>query len=156
MLVGDGPARAELEARARRTGLSERIEFTGFRENIPEILASFDIAVQPSISEGLSISVLEAMAAGKPLVVCDIVGNRELITDGVNGLLVPPGDPSALARALASLLDNPIRAQALAVRAHADCAAHFSRERMIKQILEFYDGVVYAASQGAAECYQQS
>jgi glycosyltransferase involved in cell wall biosynthesis len=156
VLVGDGPARAELEARARRTGLSERIEFTGFRENIPEILASFDIAVQPSISEGLSISVLEAMAAGKPLVVCDIVGNRELITDGVNGLLVPPGDPSALARAIASLLDNPIRAQALAARAHADCAEHFSRERMIKQILEFYDGVVYAASQGAAECYQQS
>jgi len=156
MLVGDGPSRVDLEAQARRTGLAHRIEFTGFREDVPEILASFDIVIQPSISEGLSISVLEAMAAAKPLVACDIQGNREIITDFQNGLLVPPSDPPRLAKAIAWLLDHPSPAQALAARARADCQARFSRDRMVKQILESYDGVVRPASQGATECFQTS
>jgi glycosyltransferase involved in cell wall biosynthesis len=157
VLAGDGPSRVELQEQAGRTGLGDRIQFAGFCENVPDVMAAFDIVTQPSISEGLSISVLEGMAAGKPLVVCDIQGNREIITQGVNGMTVPPSDPPSLAAAINWLIDHPSEAQTLAARARADCKARFSRERMVKEILESYDGLVNAAaSTGATECYQQS
>ena len=151
VVAGEGPARAELEAQARRAGPGGGILFTGFRRDVPELLARFDIAIQPSISEGLSISVLEAMAAAKPLVVCDIPGNRELITPYVNGLLVPPSDPSALAAAVRWMLDHPSEARRFGARAQADCRARFSRERMVRQILQSYDSVAKRVKSSTGE-----
>jgi len=142
VLLGEGPSRTELERQAQNTGLGDRIHFPGFRRNVPELLAAFDIIAQPSISEGLSLAILEAMAAGKPLVACDIPGNREIITSGVNGILVPPSDPPALAMALRSLLDNFPYARELGKTAQANCRRRFSQDRMVRQTLSLYDALL--------------
>jgi len=157
VLLGEGPFRQELEQRAQQTGLADGIHFTGFRDNVPDLLAAFDIIAQPSISEGLSIAVLEAMAAGKPVVACDIQGNREVIASGVTGILTPPSDPAALATAMRFLLDNPSVARKLGIAAQADCYRRFSQERMVRQILGLYDDT--AAGKPAATgdiCTQQN
>jgi glycosyltransferase involved in cell wall biosynthesis len=143
VLLGEGPSQPELERQARNAGLGDRVYFPGFRRDIPELLAAFDIIAQPSISEGLSIAILEAMAAGKPLVACDIPGNREIITSGVNGILVPPSDPPALAMAIGSLLDNSAYARMLGETAQADCRKRFSQDRMVRQTLSLYDALLF-------------
>jgi glycosyltransferase involved in cell wall biosynthesis len=142
VVIGEGSSRGGLERQARKTGVGDRIHFTGFRNDIPELLGALDILVQPSISEGLSISLLEGMAAGKTLVACDIQGNREVIFDGLNGVLVAPSNPRALAAAIRTLLDNPTRARELGLAAQVDCRKRFSHARMVKEILGLYDSVV--------------
>ena len=79
------------------------------------------------------------MAAGKPVVACDIQGNREVIASGVSGILTPPSDPASLATAIRFLLDNPGVARKLGTTARADCTRRFSQERMVRQILGLYD-----------------
>jgi glycosyltransferase involved in cell wall biosynthesis len=138
VILGEGPARAELEREAQTSGLGDRIYFPGFRDNIPDWLAAFDIVVQPSISEGLSISMLEGLAAGKPMLACDIEGNREVLRSGQNGLMVPPSDPTSIAAAICSLIDDPQYAEKLGLTAQADCRERFSQTRMIEQILDVY------------------
>jgi glycosyltransferase involved in cell wall biosynthesis len=124
---------------------------------VPDLLSAFDIMLQPSISEGLSISVLEAMAAARPLIVCDIQGNREIITPRVNGLSVPPSHPEALAAAVVWMIEHPLEAAQMAAQARSDCRRRFSRDRMVRQILESYDSVAKrAAATGEKECFQQS
>ncbi|OLC95389.1 MAG: hypothetical protein DMG35_12035 [Acidobacteria bacterium] len=142
VLLGEGPSQIELERQAQSTGLGDRIHFLGFRRNVPELLAAFDVIAQPSISEGLSLAILEAMAAGKPVVACDIPGNREIITSGVNGILAPPSDPPALAMAFRSLLDNSAYARKLGDTAQADCRKRFSQDRMLRQTLSLYDALL--------------
>jgi glycosyltransferase involved in cell wall biosynthesis len=144
VLLGDGPSRGDLEQQAARSGLADRIHFIGFRDHVADLLPAFDIVVQPSISEGLSISVLEGLAAAKPVVACDITGNREVIRSRENGLLVPPSNPAALADAICLLLHRPELARSLAAAAHADCRTRFSEHRMVRQILYFYDHLAAA------------
>jgi|SRR5215472_9715892 len=138
VLLGEGTSQIELERQAQSTGLGDRIYFAGFRKNVQELLAAFDIIAQPSISEGLSLAILEAMAAGKPIVACDIPGNREIITSGINGILVRPSDPHALAVALRSLLENSSYAHKLGKTAQVDCRNRFSQDRMVRQTLSLY------------------
>jgi glycosyltransferase involved in cell wall biosynthesis len=142
VLLGEGPSQIELERQAQSTGLGDRIHFVGFRRNVPELLAAFDIIAQPSISEGLSLAILEAIAAGKPVVACDIPGNREIITSGVNGILVQPSDPPALAMAFRFLLDDSPYARKLGKTAQADCRKRFSQDRMVRQTLSLYDALL--------------
>lgn len=142
VLLGEGPSQLELERQAQSTGLGDRIHFPGFRRNVPELLPAFDIIAQPSISEGLSLAILEAMAAGKPVVACDIPGTREIITSGVNGILAPPSDPPAMAMAFRSLLDNSAYARKLGETAQADCRKRFSQDRMVRQTLSLYDALL--------------
>ena len=101
-LVGDGPEREAVEAEAHSLGLD--VELAGSRCDVAELLARADVFVLSSRSEGAPISILEAMAAGLPVVASDVGGVPELVVDGVTGLLVPPGDPAALAAALERLL----------------------------------------------------
>jgi len=111
-VVGDGPERALLERLAERLGLGERVRFLGFRRDIPRLMAGFDIFALSSLSEGTSLTILEAMAAGKPVVATRVGGTPALIEEGVNGLLVAPGDPDQLARALLRLAeDGELRAR---------------------------------------------
>jgi glycosyltransferase involved in cell wall biosynthesis len=142
VLLGEGPSQIELERQAQSTGLGDHIHFLGFCRNVPELLAAFDIIAQPSISEGLSLAILEAMAAGKPLVACDIPGNREIITSGVNGILVQHSDPPALAMTFRSLLDDSPYARKLGKTAQADCRKRFSQDRMVRQTLSLYDALL--------------
>ncbi|MCL6553562.1 MAG: glycosyltransferase family 4 protein [Firmicutes bacterium] len=114
-LVGDGPCRAAWEALARRLGLAELVHIHGWvdRAALPAWYQRADLFVFPSFAEGMPNALLEALASGLPLVASDIPGARELVTPGVNGLLVPPGDPAALAAALAALLADPARRVAM-------------------------------------------
>lgn len=147
VIVGEGPSEADLRREAANSGVADRIDFAGFRRNVPELLPAFDIVVQPSRWEGLSISLLEAMAAGRPLVACDVQGNRDVIEHGVNGLMVPPQDPDALASAIANLLSDPALAKRLGERAARDCRTRFSQQRMVEQTLAIYDREATLADQ---------
>ncbi len=106
-VLGDGPERRKLEDMANALGLGERVRFHGHvdREAIPAHLASADIFVMPSLWEGMSNAVLEAMASGLPVIVCRTGGTEELVTD--NGFVVTPGDTDELAAALGKMIDNP-------------------------------------------------
>jgi len=110
LVVGDGISRPEFERQAERLGLAQRVIFTGFRLDVPEILAASTIAVVPSLSEGLSNSLLEFMAAGLPVVATRVGGNPEAVGDDACGIVVPPGDDAFLASAIGRLLrDRELR-----------------------------------------------
>jgi glycosyltransferase involved in cell wall biosynthesis len=115
-IAGDGDLREELEARSAQLGLGKRIEFRGDIDDVPALLRDADIYVQPSFQEGMPNSVLEAMAAGLPIVATQVSGNVDLVTDGDNGLLVPPGDAAALAAAIGRLLEDPALARRMGER----------------------------------------
>jgi glycosyltransferase involved in cell wall biosynthesis len=138
VLAGDGPLRGELEAEATRLDLGERVIFLGRREDVPQLLAACDVFALPSLYEGSSLAVLEAMAARRAVVSSAIGGTAELIADGESGLLVPPGDAEALATALRRLLDDPSLRKALAARARARAEAEFSREAMAQRVEGVY------------------
>lgn len=123
-VVGDGPDRASLEELHRSLGLDGRVGLTGTRNDVPELLAASAVFVLSSRSEGLPISVLEAMAAGLPVVASDVGGLREQVVDGETGYLVPSGDAAALADALARLLDDP------ALRGRLGAAGRARAERL--------------------------
>lgn len=108
-LVGSGPEEPALRQQARRMGLADQVHFRGWvtRKDMPEQYRSADIFVFPSFEEGMPNVVLEAMASGLPVVATDIYGNRELVVDGDNGVLVSPGDAEALCRALVRLAKDP-------------------------------------------------
>ncbi|MCI0567545.1 MAG: glycosyltransferase, partial [Acidobacteria bacterium] len=112
LICGDGPARAQLENSARKRGLSAQVRFLGERQDIPRVLQALDLYVQPSLSEGFGLSVLEAMASGVPVVATHSGGLPEVVRDGVTGDLVAPGDAALLAQRIHSLLEDPARCAA--------------------------------------------
>lgn len=132
LVVGDGPSRAEAEALARRLGLAERVVFAGLRRDVPDLLPGLDALVFSSLREGLSMAMLEAMAAGVPVVATAVGGTPELITHGVTGLLVAPGRPEDLADAVVSLLEDAPAADRLRDAARRRVEERFSVARMIE------------------------
>jgi glycosyltransferase involved in cell wall biosynthesis len=107
VIVGDGPDRQLLEEEIHELGLEDRVSLAGERRDVPELLAGADVFVLPSRSEGHPVSVLEAMAAGIPVVASRVGGVPEQVSDGETGLLVEPGDPTELAAALRRLTADP-------------------------------------------------
>ncbi|WP_448243616.1 glycosyltransferase [Pseudoxanthomonas mexicana] len=110
LIAGDGPLREALETQAAQAGLGEAVKFLGDRHDVPRLLAGMELFTLSSSSEGYSIALLEACAAGLPVVATDVGGNREIIRDGANGRLVPATDAAALATALIALLREPVSA----------------------------------------------
>jgi sugar transferase (PEP-CTERM/EpsH1 system associated) len=109
-IAGDGPERDSLEQLSASLGIADAVSFLGFRRDIVTVLAEIDLFVLCSLSEGTSLTLLEAMAAGKPVVATNVGGNPAIVKDGVNGLLVLPGDQAALADALQKLMvDRELR-----------------------------------------------
>lgn len=141
VIAGDGPERARLEALARDLGLGDRLVFLGRRGDIPALLASCDLFVLPSLYEGLPLAVLEAMAAGKPVVATAIGGTDEAVAHGETGWLVPPGDPAALAGAIRALLADPPLARRLAKAGNARLRREFSAETMVARVEALYDAL---------------
>ncbi len=139
VLVGDGPQRSALESQAAALGLTERVRFLGRRSDVPALLAACDLFVLPSLYEGLPLSVLEAMAARRPVVATDIAGTREAVRDGITGLLVPPADPGALARALRRLLGDPSLGAALTSAAYDRMQVEYSAATMVKRVTQVYE-----------------
>ena len=111
LLVGEGSLRDALARQAGRLGIAESVSFTGFRSDVPRILDAVDIVALPSLHEGMPLTVIEASAAGRPVVATAVDGTPEVVIDGRTGRLVPPADPAALARALGDLLDDPATAE---------------------------------------------
>ncbi|MDQ0285987.1 glycosyltransferase involved in cell wall biosynthesis [Desulfofundulus luciae] len=138
VVVGDGPLRMVLEEEGRALGLGGRLFFTGERRDIPQILAAMDVFVLPSITEGLPLTILEAMAAGKPVVATQVGGLPEVVVDGETGFLVPPRDPQALARALAQLLLERQKAEEMGQKGRQRVMQHFTVEAMVRKIEEEY------------------
>lgn len=138
-MAGEGDERAALEALAARLGVADRALFLGNRSDIPELLAACDVFALPSLYEGSSLAVLEAMAAGRAIVTSRIEGTDELIEDGVSGLLVPPRNPAALAAALRTLLGDPGLRQRLGAAARARAVAEFSPGGTAARVAELYE-----------------
>ncbi|HWO83452.1 MAG TPA: glycosyltransferase [Solirubrobacterales bacterium] len=138
LLAGDGPERAPLEAEAERLGLADRVRFLGRREDVPQLLAVCDVFALPSLYEGSSLAVLEAMAAGIPIVSSAIGGTDELIEDGRSGLLVAPGDAKTLAAALRRALGDEELRRSLAGRARDRVDAGLTREQMADRVTASY------------------
>lgn len=137
VLVGSGPLESALRDAARSLGLMDRVVFTGSRDDVAELLPAFDVFALSSRNEGLSISLLEAMAAGLPCVATSVGGVPEVVTDGEEGLLVPAGDPAALGDALSTMLAAPEFRHAAGARA-VQTARGFDMTRAVRRIEEVY------------------
>lgn len=138
LLVGEGPEREALEKEAARRGVGNRVIFTGFQREIPALLSLMDLFVFPSLNEGFSNALLEAMAAGKPVIASDIIENAEILPSEKFGLRVPPNDVTALAQQIAFLLKHRSEAAAMGSRAQARVASQFTDAMMMEEIQGLY------------------
>ena len=139
LIVGDGHCRAELEARSKALGLERVVLFTGVRRDIPDILRELSVSVLPSLTEGLSNSLLEALACGVPVVATRVGGTPEVIVDNECGLLVPAGDPVALAEAIERMLVDPALRARLSNAGLQRVAERFSMRRMVQDTETLYE-----------------
>jgi len=137
LIVGDGPLKGELTAYARDRGLGKDVIFAGSRMDIPDLLSAMDIFVFPSFREGLGNALLEAMAAGKPIIATDVAPMREIINSEEVGILVPPKDSDALASAIEVLMSDRVRAEALGGAARRRALSFFD----IKNTIDKYTGL---------------
>jgi glycosyltransferase involved in cell wall biosynthesis len=141
-VVGDGSLKSNLELLAKDLDLRERIIFLGARRNIAEILSQIDIFVLPSLWEGLGLAVLEAAAAGKPIVASRVGGIPEIITDGKTGILVEPKNVKSLADGLEHMLLGVSEAKAMGERAREMVKEKFGVEIMVEQYEQLYKNLV--------------
>jgi glycosyltransferase involved in cell wall biosynthesis len=130
VLVGDGVRRPHLERSARQLGISERCHFVGHRFDAPAIVARAAIGVSSSYAEGISNAILEAMAARLPMVATAVGGTLELVREGANGYLVPPGAPAALARRLLDVLARPAHGRRMGERGRRIVETEFAVAQM--------------------------
>jgi glycosyltransferase involved in cell wall biosynthesis len=154
VVVGEGHDRGLFEAEAEALGVADRVKFLGQRDDIPDLLRDCDLFILPSLHEGLPISVLEAMAAGKPVIATAIGGIPEVVVRGQTGLLVPPADPPALAKAIRTLLGDPILARDLGTAGRARVQREFSAELMVQRTTQIYSELLllhYASSNRKAD-----
>lgn len=141
LIVGDGPLRAELEALTKILRISDHVLFLGHRNDVPDLLALMDVVVLCSLHEGSSLTLLEAMAAGRAVVATAVGGNPELILDGVTGLLVPARSPEALADAVVTLLRDPALRASMGEAGRARVKKYFSIEAMVQSYENLYESL---------------
>jgi glycosyltransferase involved in cell wall biosynthesis len=137
LIVGVGELEEELKRMARQLGIEHAVIFTGPRPDVEGLLAAVDLFVSSSRWEGLPTVILESMAARVPVVATDVSGTRELVQDGVTGLLVPPGDPHSLSHAIVRMFREREQATAMAERAYCR-VQDFSIARVTEQHMEVY------------------
>jgi sugar transferase (PEP-CTERM/EpsH1 system associated) len=142
-LIGEGPLRAECRSLLREAGAENMAWVPGERSDIPEIMRALDIFVLPSIAEGISNTILEAMACGLPIVATRVGGNHELVRDGETGLLVPVDDAPAMAEAINLYLLERDRASLHGAAARRRAEALFSIDAMVRGYMETYDAVLH-------------
>ena len=139
IIVGEGPLRMELDRQARESHVEDIVFFLGFREDVPKVLSSLDLFVLSSYLEGLGSSILDAMACRLPVVATSVGGIPEVVIHQETGLLVPPRDPSALARAILKLYNNRTRASDLGQRGYEVVHQKFSAEAMANKVVRLYE-----------------
>jgi glycosyltransferase involved in cell wall biosynthesis len=131
LVIGDGAERANLEKLARQLRIDHKVTFTGFRKDIPDLLALLDLFVLCSRTEGMPLTLLEAMAAGKAIVCTSVGGIPGILESEVNGLLIPPEDEAGLAAALRKLIQDRSLAIRLGKQARRDAEQKYSIEKMV-------------------------
>ena len=141
-LAGEGPEEENLRRLAERLGVADRVLFLGRREDVPSLLAACDVFALPSLYEGSSLALLEAMAAGRAVVSSAIPGTDELVEDGRSGLLVQPGDSEALAAALARVLDDSGLRGSLAAAGRERAEREFDSAPAARRVAAIYDEVL--------------
>jgi glycosyltransferase involved in cell wall biosynthesis len=142
LLVGGGELENAVRQQVVERGLQERVRFLGVRADVPAILNASDLFVLSSRWEGNPLSVMEAMAAGLPVVSTAVGGVPELVREGETGLLVPSGDAAALARALQALVDDPVRRQAMGAAARQHAIAHFDIRHTVRGYEQLYESLL--------------
>ncbi|WP_437278635.1 glycosyltransferase [Sorangium sp. So ce375] len=140
-LIGDGSERPALEAQAARLGLGGAVVFAGTRGDVAELLPAFDVFALASLTEGISLTLIEAAAAGLPIVATRVGGNPEIVLEGETGLLVPPGAPETLAAALEAVAVRGDRAE-MGLRGRARVMERFGLDRMARAYEDLYDEVL--------------
>jgi glycosyltransferase involved in cell wall biosynthesis len=143
LLVGDGPLRASCEQRASAAGLGPRVRFLGTRPDVPRLLALADVLVHPSTEEGFSNAILEAMAAGRPVVAAAVGGNPEAIVNGETGLLVPARDSRSLADAIVWMIEHPADAKRFGEAGRRRVAEVFDLSAMVRRYEEVYERLAF-------------
>jgi glycosyltransferase involved in cell wall biosynthesis len=140
VMLGDGPLRPDLERMSRELGIDSVVTFFGNQRDVGSYISSYDIACLTSFDhEGCSNATLEAMALGKPVVVTDIGGNREVVEHGITGLLVPPKNPEALANNIITYLKQPELAQRIGQQAKQKVLTQFSIPRMVQEYQDLFE-----------------
>lgn len=142
VLVGDGSLRGELERTVAELNLAERVWFAGNRPDVPDLLRSLDIFVLPSLGEGISNTILEAMACGLPVVATRVGGNPELVNDGETGLLAPAADPVAMARAFEVYARDPAQMRRHGENGRTRIEREFSMDAMVARYMAVYDAAL--------------
>jgi len=137
-LVGDGEERSALEALCRQLGLAEAVTFLGWRRDLAAIYGDLDVVVNASRNEGTPVALIEALAAGRPVVATRVGGTPDLLGDGERGRLVPPGDPAALARAVLETLDQSEAARRRAQAGREHVLARHSADRLVRDVDALY------------------
>jgi glycosyltransferase involved in cell wall biosynthesis len=150
VVVGDGELREAVEARVREHAVGDRVRLLGSRSDVPDLLAAFDAFVLASGTEGYSLALVEAAAAALPAVATDVGGNREIVSDGRTGLIVPPGDPAALSGAMLALADDRGLRESLGASARDWALAHGSLEAMADAYDRLYRGDLPDRTTGTA------
>jgi glycosyltransferase involved in cell wall biosynthesis len=138
LVLGKGPLERELREMIRHLGLAGRVHLAGFRDDLPRILSCLDLLVHPALMEGLGVSLLQAAGAGVPIVACRAGGIPEAVRDGVNGLLVPPGDVEALGEAIGRVLSDPALARSMGAAGRKLVEREFSVDGMVEGNLTVY------------------
>ncbi len=142
MIIGDGELRGTLEQKARDLGIEDRVIFMGFQHNLQKIYAGLDIVALSSYNEGLPVALIEAMAAGKPVISSEVGGVVDLILDGNNGLLVPSNEPKSLAEATLYLLEHPERRKIMGEAGRKKVYPHFDKKRLVDDIDNLYENLL--------------
>jgi glycosyltransferase involved in cell wall biosynthesis len=146
IVFGDGPERQALSAQCTALGVAGSVTFTGHRQDVRELLPALDVFANSSVSEGISLTILEAMAAGLPVVATAVGGTPEVVVHDQTGLLVPPRDPSRLEAALADLAANPARRKALGTCGRGRVLQYFTIDRMVADYVKQYERAAGKAS----------
>jgi glycosyltransferase involved in cell wall biosynthesis len=147
-ILGDGPERKALEAQVGAAGISGSVFLPGHQADILGYLREADVYVQPSLREGLSNALLAAMASGLPCVATDAGGTREAVVDGQTGILVPPGDASALARGIRAMIDRPEEGRRMGGNARSKVVREYSAERELRETVSWIEELLRRRSAG--------
>jgi glycosyltransferase involved in cell wall biosynthesis len=152
VIMGEGPLRAAIERRAHELGVADRVILCGNRTDARAIMGAADVLVMPSRWEGLPLTLLEAMAAGTPVVATAVRGIRELVADGETALLVPPGDAAALGRAVVRILEDQALCEKLSA-AGRGLGLSYSEDAMASAFLDFYEDLTVRSNGGGRDAH---
>lgn len=154
-IAGDGPLELQLKREAMALGVMGSVKFLGFREDVPDLVAAADVVALSSVYEGMPLAMLEAMAAAKPVVATAIMGVREVIRDGVTGVMVPPRKPEHLAAAIASVLEKPQWAQQIGLNGRRQVMAEHSMQGFLQGYEGVYRELVRSKAAGAGSAWHR-